>query len=83
MERAAGRSLRYLRRDNGRNARENGARTPPADGPSEFRFPDLGAIVDCLLAAHYPDDEILDYLTGPLGCSDAEAVAILAAARSA
>ncbi len=83
MEKEAGRSLRYLRRDNGGNARENGARTPRADAPCEFRVPDLAAIVDCLLAAHYAEDEILDYLTGPLGCSDAEAAAVLVAARSA
>ena len=37
--------------------------------------PDLRTIIDCLLAAQYTQDEIFDYLTGPLGLSEAEAAA--------
>jgi hypothetical protein len=37
------------------------------------------AIVECLLAAHYSDREILDYLTGPLGLADTHAFAELEA----
>jgi hypothetical protein len=81
MENAAGRSVRYLRRDNGGSAQENGARTSGATGAGEFRVPDLRAIVDCLLAAHYSEDEILDYLTGPLGLPDREAVAAVLRSR--
>ena len=43
---------------------------------------DLQAIVECLFAAHYSENEILDYLTGPLGLSDAEATAAVLAAGS-
>jgi hypothetical protein len=39
------------------------------------------AIVECLVAAHYSDREILDYLTGPLGLADADAFAELEAVR--
>jgi hypothetical protein len=81
MEKAAGRSVRYLRRDNGGNGKENVARTPRADDRGEFHVRDLRAIVACLFAAHYSEDEILDYLTGPLGCSDGEAAAAVVAAR--
>jgi len=50
-----------------------------ADASSVLGY--LQAIVECLLAAHYSEDEILDYLTGPLGCSDADATAAVLAAR--
>ena len=35
---------------------------------------DLRAIVECLLTAHYSDVEIVEYLTGPLGLTEHEAV---------
>ncbi|MGO9872478.1 MAG: hypothetical protein ACLPVY_01655 [Acidimicrobiia bacterium] len=35
---------------------------------------DLRAIVECLLTAHYSDVEIVDYLKGPLGLTEHEAV---------
>lgn len=35
---------------------------------------DLGTIVECLLSAHYSESEIVDYLVGPLGLSEDEAV---------
>ncbi len=79
MEKAAGRSLRYLRRANRGNARTNGARTSGASAEPAMRAADLRAIADCLVAAHYSEHEILDYLTGPLGLTDAEAAAVLAA----
>jgi hypothetical protein len=82
MENAAGRSVRYLRRVTGGSARENVARTSGADGPPAFRVPDLQAIVDCLFAAHYSEDEILDYLTGPLGLADADAAAAVLRSRA-
>ena len=34
---------------------------------------DLRAVVECLLTAHYSEQEIFDYLTGPLGVTEAEA----------
>jgi hypothetical protein len=40
---------------------------------------DTRAIVECLLAAHYSDGEILDYLTGPLGLAEADAFGVLEA----
>ena len=82
MEKAAGRSAGYLRRGNGGNARTNVARTSGACAESAFRVPDLRAIVECLVAAQYSEHEILDYLTGPLGCSDEAATAALVAARN-
>lgn len=36
---------------------------------------DRRAIVECLLSARYTEAEIIDYLKGPLGLSDAEAIA--------
>ena len=42
---------------------------------------DLRAIVECLLAAQYSEDEILDYLVGPLGTTEREAYLALQAAR--
>jgi hypothetical protein len=82
MEKAAGPSARHLRRDNGGNAQTNVARTSGTCDDAAFRAPDLRAIVECLVVAHYSDHEILDYLTGPLGCSDEAAAAALVAARS-
>jgi hypothetical protein len=82
MEKAAGRSLPHLRRDRGGNAHANLARTPGAGDHAESRVPDLRAIVECLFAAHYSEHEIIDYLTGPLGLSDAEAMAAVLPARS-
>jgi hypothetical protein len=41
---------------------------------------DLRAIVECLLAAHYSEREILDYLVGPLGTTEREAHVALEAA---
>lgn len=38
---------------------------------------DLRAIIDCLLAAHYSEHEILDYLVGPLGTAEREARRVL------
>ena len=35
---------------------------------------DLRTVVECLLTAHYCEQEILDYLTGPMGVSEAEAI---------
>jgi hypothetical protein len=81
MEKTAGRSAGYLRRDEGGNAQTNVARTSDDCAGTGFRVPDLGAIVECLVAAHYSEHEILDYLTGPLGCSDETAAAALAAGR--
>jgi hypothetical protein len=81
MEKAARGSVRYLRRDTGGNAPTNVARTSGADGDSGFPGADLHSIVECLFAAHYSEPEILDYLTGPLGCGDAEAAAVLLATR--
>jgi len=34
---------------------------------------DLRAVVECLLTAHYSELEIVDYLTGPIGVSEADA----------
>ena len=42
---------------------------------------DTRAIVECLLAAHYSDGEILDYLMGPLSLGEADAFAVLEAVR--
>ena len=42
---------------------------------------DTRTIVDCLIAAHYSEQEILDYLTGPLGMPEAAAFAAIEAAR--
>lgn len=81
MEKAVARSARDGRRDNRGDAQTNVARTPAARTDPARRVPDLRAIVECLLAAHYSEAEIVDYLTGPLGCSDAEAAAALLAAR--
>jgi hypothetical protein len=39
------------------------------------------AIVECLLAAHYSDGEILDYLVWPLGMPEADAFDALEAVR--
>jgi len=39
------------------------------------------AIIECLLAAHYTDGEILDYLVWPLGMPEADAFAELEAVR--
>jgi hypothetical protein len=82
MEKAAGRPAPDLRRDDGSSAQTNVARSSGADPVSGRRIPDLRAIVECLFTAHYSEAEIVDYLTGPLGRSDAEAAAALAAARS-
>jgi hypothetical protein len=49
---------------------------PPASGRVDTR-----AIVECLLAAQYSDGEILDYLTGPLGLTEADAFGVLEAVR--
>ena len=35
--------------------------------------PDLRAMVECLLTAHYSEIEIFEYLTGPIGVTEAEA----------
>jgi hypothetical protein len=35
---------------------------------------DRRAIVECLLSARYSESEIIDYLEGPLGLSEADAV---------
>jgi hypothetical protein len=35
---------------------------------------DRRAIVECLLSARYSESEVIDYLTGPLGLSEDEAV---------
>jgi hypothetical protein len=72
MEKAAGRDVRSLRRDSAGSAQANGA------GISG----ELRSIVECLLAAHYSEHEILDYLTVPLGCSDADATAAVIAVNS-
>jgi len=82
MENAAGRSARYLRRDSRGSAQANGGRTSDDGERAEARVPDLRAIVECLLAAHYSEHEILDYLTGPLGLSDGDATAAVLATRS-
>jgi hypothetical protein len=82
MEKAARRSVGYLRRDARGGAQENVTRTSAACGHAGFRVPDLRAIVECLVAAHYSEHEILDYLTGPLGYPDEVAAAALAAAPS-
>jgi len=42
---------------------------------------DARTIVECLVASHYSEHEIFDYLTGPLGLSEAAAVAAIEAAR--
>ncbi len=42
---------------------------------------DTRAIVECLVAAHYSEAEILDYLTGPLDLSEADAFAALEVVR--
>jgi hypothetical protein len=42
---------------------------------------DTRAIVECLLAAHYSDGEILDYLIWPLGLAEGDAFAALEAVR--
>jgi hypothetical protein len=39
------------------------------------------AIIECLLAAHYSDGEILDYLVWPLGMPEEDAFAALEAVR--
>jgi hypothetical protein len=38
---------------------------------------DLRTIVECLLTAHYSEAEILDYLSGPLGYSEDDALLAL------
>jgi hypothetical protein len=38
------------------------------------------AVVECLLAAHYSEGEILDYLIWPLGLTEADAFAALESA---
>lgn len=40
---------------------------------------DLPAMVECLLTAHYSEIEIFDYLTGPLGVTEAEALGAIRA----
>jgi hypothetical protein len=52
--------------------------SPTSGRPPSGRL-DTRAIVECLLAAHYSESEILDYLTGPLGLADADAFAALEA----
>jgi hypothetical protein len=42
---------------------------------------DTRTIVECLLAAHYSADEILDYLVGALGTPERDACLALEAAR--
>jgi hypothetical protein len=42
---------------------------------------DARAIVECLIAAHYSEHEILAYLIGPLGLPEATALAAIEAAR--
>ena len=42
---------------------------------------DARAIVECLIAAHYSEPEILEYLTGPLGLPEVAALAAIEAAR--
>jgi hypothetical protein len=81
MEKAVGQLADDLRRDIGRETQANVARTPGACVGPEFRVPDLRAIVECLFAAQYSECEIVEYLTGPLGCSDEAAAAALIAAR--
>ena len=82
MEKAPGRPAFDLRRDFGGNAQANVARSSGACAVPRSRIRDLRAIVECLIAAHYSEAEIVDYLTGPLGCSDADAAAALVAARA-
>ena len=41
---------------------------------------DVRAIVECLLAAHYSEHEIFEYLVGPLGMAEREAYRVLEAA---
>jgi hypothetical protein len=82
MEKAAGRSALHLGRDGRGDAPTNTVRTSVASDDPSLRVPDLRAIVECLVAARYSEHEILDYLTGPLGCSDEAATAALAAARN-
>ena len=43
---------------------------------------DLRAIVECLLAAHYSEGEIVDYLLGTLGLSELDAFAALDGVRA-
>lgn len=49
---------------------------PPTSGEVNVR-----AIVECLLAAHYSEGEVLDYLIWPLGLAEADAFAALEAVR--
>ncbi len=35
---------------------------------------DLRAVVECLLTAHYSEIEIVEYLTGPFGVTEVEAL---------
>ena len=49
--------------------------------PSPSGGVDARAIVECLLAGHYSDSEIFDYLVGPLGLPEADAFAQLEAVR--
>jgi hypothetical protein len=35
---------------------------------------DLRAVVECLLTAHYSEQEIVDYLTGPIGVTEEAAI---------
>ena len=42
---------------------------------------DPRTIVDCLVAAHYAEHEIFDYLTATLGMPEAAACAAIEAAR--
>jgi hypothetical protein len=44
----------------------------PTDGQAALR-----AVVECLLTAHYSEVEIVDYLTGPMGVAEADALRAL------
>jgi hypothetical protein len=35
---------------------------------------DLRTVVECLLTAHYSEQEIIDYLVGPIGVTEAAAI---------
>jgi hypothetical protein len=54
--------------------------SPSAGRPTSGRV-NVRAIVECLLAAHYTEGEILDYLIWPLGLTEADAFAALEAVR--
>jgi len=44
---------------------------------------DLRAIVECLRTAHYSEGEIVDYLKGPFGLTEDDALAAVSASTGA